>query len=128
MVIRLAEAASDLRAAVFGVSFDGQIQLYRRQVALDLELAAPLRPMKDVETAPRLGGVGACDHLWQGNKVSERSWRKGPGNRILLVFRLFFSYLLNRLYGTPDTHHMFERYYGLAGNAKSRRKRNAPSS
>ena len=110
--LRLIEAANDVRAGFFGISFGDQVQFFRRPPALDAELVPDLPLMEDVELSLRLQRHGRTAFLWTANRVSARQWQRGRAARAGLILRLFAGYLLRRLRGPVDTRAMYRRYYG----------------
>ncbi len=109
VVLRLVEAANDMRAALLGVSFGDQVQFFRRNLLLRFP-AIPL--MEDVELSLLLGAFGRRTFRWGECRVSPRRWRRGSsGARILLVIGLSGEYLLRRVFGQVDTVGMYRRYY-----------------
>jgi hypothetical protein len=115
--LRFLEVFNDLRAALLGISFGDQVQLFRRQPLLARDLYPGVPLMEDIELSLRLHRLGRVLFLWQRNLVSARRWQSGSRWKTVLVNRLVAEYLLRRLWGAPDTVAMYRRYYDQPGGA-----------
>jgi hypothetical protein len=109
--LRLVSWANDLRAALFGIGFGDQVQFFRRDPVAAKDLFPDIPIMEDVEMSLRLQRFGRVVHLFGDARISDRRWRTGSVRRTVLVLRLFFSYLLRRVFSDPDTAAMYRRYY-----------------
>jgi hypothetical protein len=113
IVLRLVEAANNLRAAVMGISFGDQIQFFKRGPAIKANLVPDFPLMEDVEISLRLQRYGDVGYCFGDCLVSDRSWGGGGARkRAVLVIRLVSRYLLQRMRGTPDVTAMYQQYYG----------------
>lgn len=116
--LRLLETANDLRAALFGISFGDQVQFFRRRPVTERGLYPAIPLMEDVELSLRLHRIGRVSYLFGGALISDRKWRKKASWRTLLVLKLFFGYLWDRLWGRHDPVAMYRRYYGVQSGIK----------
>jgi hypothetical protein len=110
--LRLLEQFNDFRAALLGISFGDQVQLFRRHPLMERDLFPATPLMEDVELSLRLHRLGRVLFLWQQNLVSARRWQSGARWKTVLVNWLVAEYLLRRLQGSVDTVAMYKRYYG----------------
>jgi len=109
---RILEIANDFRTVCMGISFGDQVQFFRREPVIAADLFPKIPLMEDVEFAIRLHGLGRQAYLFGNAEVSPRKWEKLGMSHALTVIRLFSTYILQRLWKTPDTHAMYRSYYG----------------
>jgi glycosyltransferase involved in cell wall biosynthesis len=111
--MKLVEFLNTMRAVFFKISFGDQIQFFRRIEVVELDLFPDIPLMEDVELSLRLRHLGKTVYLFGTSKVSARRWReKGFGNALMVLF-CFFTYLVQRIWKTPDALAMYNRYYGI---------------
>jgi GT2 family glycosyltransferase len=110
--MKAVEFLNALRAVCFKISFGDQIQFFRRKEVADYDLFPDVPLMEDVEFSLRLQGLGQTVYLFGTSTVSARRWRDRGFQNALTVLGCFFSYLVQRLWKTPDTLAFYRRYYG----------------
>lgn len=109
--MKFIEFLNHLRAVVFTISFGDQIQFFRRRPVADQDLYPAIPLMEDVEFSLRLSRLGHIGYLFGGSQVSSRRWKKEGFNNALTVLLYFSTYLMQRIWKTPDTVSMYRRYY-----------------
>ena len=108
---RVLEIANDFRAVFLGISFGDQVQFFRRDPVVLNNIFPNIPLMEDVEFSIRLHRLGRHIFLFGDAHVSSRRWKKeGYGNSLSIVRRMIF-YLLQRVFGKPDTVAMYRSYY-----------------
>jgi len=112
--LQILEVANCSRAALSGVSFGDQVQFFRRGPVVEAGIYPAIPLMEDVELSLRLTRLGRVAFLWQRNRVSARRWQRNGAARTALIFRLLLTYMLRRLFQTPETMDLYHRYYGVA--------------
>ena len=108
---RLLEFANDVKAVYFGISFGDQVQFFRRKPVVDNDVFPDIPLMEDVELSLRLHRWGRQVYLFGNSLVSTRRWMKKRTGNLLTILWQFLSYLLIRLWKTPDTLRMYRNYY-----------------
>ncbi len=120
--MKAVEFLNALRAVYFAVPFGDQIQFFRRRDVADRDLFPGIPLMEDVELSLRLPVLGRTVYLFGASKVSSRRWRNRGFRNAQLVLGCFFSYLIQRLWKTPDAMDFYRRYYGQGpGSAQGTR-------
>ena len=94
------ELANDVRAALFGISFGDQVQIFRRSL-VDGPGFPDMPLMEDVELSVRLLSMGTTEHLFGSTLVSDRKWRAKSGARTVLVLSLTAEYMIRRITSAP---------------------------
>jgi rSAM/selenodomain-associated transferase 2 len=104
-----------LRTRLTGISFGDQAQFFRRAVLNSNGGFPAMMLMEDVELSFRLKETGRVVFLPDNVRVSSRRWQ-GDGfvEKIILVLKLFFRYLIERrLAGSKCiSHKYYSAYYG----------------
>jgi glycosyltransferase involved in cell wall biosynthesis len=101
-----------VRVLVSGISFGDQVQFFRREPVVSMDLFPAIPLMEDVELSLRLRSLGRLTYLNLKVPVSPRRWQhKGSGNA-LLIMGLFFLYLLLRPWTRSDSSFFYRTYYG----------------
>lgn len=111
--MKIVELLNAMRALFFKISFGDQIQFFRRKEIVELDLYPNIPLMEDVELSLRLRRLGKTVYLFGTSKVSARRWRKKGFGNALMVLVCFFTYLVQRVWKTPDTITMYNFYYGI---------------
>jgi len=109
--MKFIEFLNGLRAVFFKISFGDQIQFFRRKNVVDNKLFPDIPLMEDVEFSLRLLKTGRIVFLFSNATISSRRWQKGDASNFFMVLRLFFTYLLQRIFKIPDTLRMYKDYY-----------------
>ena len=108
---RLLEFANDAKAVYFSISFGDQVQFFRRKPLVDNAVYPNIPLMEDVEPSLRLHRWGKQVYLFGHSLVSTRRWLKNRSGNLLTILWQFSSYLVVRLWKTPDTTRMYRNYY-----------------
>jgi hypothetical protein len=109
---RALEIANDLRAIASAISFGDQVQFFRRRPVEQSGAFPPIPLMEDVELSLQLRRLGRLTFLFGKASISPRRWYRGGRRNFVLILRLFFGYLWQRLWHKEvDTSIMYQRYY-----------------
>ncbi len=114
---RMLELANDFRMVCMGISFGDQVQFFRREPVINTDLFPRIPLMEDVEFGIRLHRLGRLAYLFGDAAVSTRKWKRRGMGHALTVIRLFSTYMVQRLWKTPDTHAMYRSYYGKSAGS-----------
>ena len=108
---RILEFANDFRAVCLGISFGDQVQFFRKKPVIEADLFPNFPLMEDVEFSLRLPRLGRQVFLFGNALVSTRKWEARGMGHARTVIQLAGTYLLQRLWKTPDTLAMYRKYY-----------------
>ncbi len=108
---RLIELANDARAAFLGLSFGDQVQFFRRAPVVQADLFPGIALMEDVEFSIRLRRLGRCVYLFGSALAATRRWERMGFWNTLWVFQHVLVYLMRRLWKTPETAWLYQKYY-----------------
>ncbi|MGM0452170.1 MAG: glycosyltransferase [Thermodesulfobacteriota bacterium] len=109
---RIIAWANDARMIFAAIAFGDQVQFFRRHPVASRDLFPQMPLMEDVELSLRLNNIGRSLFLFGRARVSARKWKRRGASHAIIVIRLFLSYLVRRLWKTPDAAAMYRRYYG----------------
>lgn len=109
--LRIIELANDIRAAFLKISFGDQVQFFRRRPVVARDLFPDIPLMEDVEFSIRLHRLGRQLHLFGNARVSSRRWEKIGFRNAPWVFITVLIYIIRRIFATPDTAVLYEKYY-----------------
>jgi rSAM/selenodomain-associated transferase 2 len=94
---------NNLRTRITGIAFGDQAQFFRRCVPAAIGGFPRMMLMEDVELSLRLKEIGPLVFIPAGIRVSGRRWQ-GPrfAAKFFTVLRLFFGFLLQRRFRSPE--------------------------
>jgi len=109
---RVVECINRLRSTFTGINFGDQVQFFRRDADLWMQLFPSQPLMEDVELSLRMAASGENLYLWGRTVVNRYELNGKYSARFKLVNRFLFGYLWQRFrHGQVDTKAMYQEYY-----------------